>query len=79
MCTLPESSSQSLESDIISLNSAAGQGDLQAMKKLLERGADVNTCDYDGRTPLHVVIRKQEFCSVFIGTFRISRQQLKVT
>ncbi|PRP81860.1 Rh type B glycoprotein [Planoprotostelium fungivorum] len=35
---------------------AAGTGDLSTVQKLLDNGIDVNSTDYDLRTPLHVAI-----------------------
>jgi len=34
--------------------SAAGLGDTNAIERMLASGADVDACDYDGRTPLHL-------------------------
>lgn len=39
---------------VISLIWAASKGDLREIKKLLARGLNVNTADYDGRTALHL-------------------------
>ena len=36
------------------LLSYASKGDVNAIKELLEEGADVNASDYDGRTALHL-------------------------
>ncbi|MEM9404285.1 MAG: ankyrin repeat domain-containing protein, partial [Pseudomonadota bacterium] len=33
---------------------AASVGDVSELKRLLARGHDLNTADYDGRTPLHL-------------------------
>jgi len=32
----------------------ASTGDVSAMEKLVKSGADINSCDYDFRTPLHI-------------------------
>jgi ankyrin repeat protein len=37
----------------ISIHRAAGLGDIEAVKQHLDAGADVNTKDEFGRTPLH--------------------------
>ena len=29
-------------------------GDVEKLKLMEAKGADMNSCDYDGRTPLHV-------------------------
>ncbi|EDV21633.1 uncharacterized protein TRIADDRAFT_30040 [Trichoplax adhaerens] len=36
------------------LCSAAAVGNVSSLKTLTEQGANVNSCDYDGRTPLHL-------------------------
>ena len=36
------------------LCAAAGSNDIDAMLRMVEDGADVNTSDYDQRTPLHI-------------------------
>lgn len=36
------------------LCSAAADGDVVALRRLLEAGADVNAADYDGRSPVHL-------------------------
>jgi glutaminase len=33
---------------------AASRGDVQELRRLLARGLDINSADYDGRTPLHL-------------------------
>ena len=37
---------------------AAALGDKKEIKRLLREGADVNTGDYDARTPIHLVAGK---------------------
>ena len=39
---------------IAKLTHACAVGDLQKIKYLLKEGADLDCCDYDGRTPLHL-------------------------
>lgn len=41
-----------------SIHEAARKGDLAAVKKLVEQGADINETDKDGNTPLHVAAAK---------------------
>jgi len=38
----------------VALHWAAGQGDLDEVRRLAATGADLDAADYDGRTPLHV-------------------------
>jgi len=38
----------------LTLIQASSKGDLALVKKLVEGGADINSCDYDDRTPLHL-------------------------
>lgn len=40
--------------DAYQLISAASIGDIHEIMRLVANGADVNACDYDGRTPLHL-------------------------
>jgi ankyrin repeat protein len=43
------------KSQPVSLHDAVRKGDVDAVKKLIARGADVNAEDAQGRTPLYVV------------------------
>jgi len=44
----------SLANNIFNLNSAAQKGDLDALRRMVTNGIDVNEGDYDSRRPLHV-------------------------
>ena len=45
---------QSAVESAVALCWAAGQGDLDEVRRLASAGADISTGDYDGRTPLHL-------------------------
>ena len=51
-----KSSAVTTESNVSPLLRAAGQGDLDIVKLLIQNGADVNSKGIAGRTPLHGVI-----------------------
>lgn len=40
--------------DVVSLLFAAQNGDLGALRRMFLQGMDMNQCDYDGRTALHL-------------------------
>ncbi|MBA0767148.1 hypothetical protein Gotri_016094 [Gossypium trilobum] len=42
--------------DVIKVNCAAYNGDFYQLKSLIRAGADPNKIDYDGRSPLHLVV-----------------------
>eukprot|EP01137_Pigoraptor_chileana_P028306 Opistho-2@12110 len=40
--------------NMVAMCFAASQGDISAVKRLLQHGASLDDCDYDGRCPLHL-------------------------
>lgn len=44
----------------VDLVHAAGVGDLATVQRLVETGIDVNSSDFDLRTPLHVAIAQRQ-------------------
>ncbi|KAJ1485614.1 hypothetical protein T484DRAFT_1792880 [Baffinella frigidus] len=44
----------------LNLCEAAAKGDLRRIRKLIAAGADVNECNYDGRTALHISTRNAD-------------------
>ncbi|CAF3922058.1 unnamed protein product, partial [Rotaria sordida] len=56
----------------ILLCSYAYQKDIENLKALLNEGADVNSTDYDLRSPLHLAacVGKLELCSMLVKNFR---------